>query len=376
MRKSNVLEYDGRRMRLGRKLTFSLLLLLLSILLSMAIVAIILSWKYGNEFHSLLIQGRWPVSSYRYNADMQNFELVPSFSKRLLNGHFYLKTHSLGYRIPEQADQVDFRPGGLLAIGCSFTFGDSVEAEETFSYLAARKLGLDAYNFGVCSYSYASSIIQLEDLERRGVLKALRPSIIVLGTGSWMVERSLNTFYPSPEMQLAYPYISGQGGQASIVYPPDFISVRHAVGFATISSYFDGEEKDVPLTLRRRILLLDVIPRVLVAKAKRRFFKNEMSSYELYSFAVDRIAQVAERIGAQVVIMNMPVTPEQSKIDEGLQQAVDECACAILVDGHRELKERDALEAQLVHPGRRAHETYAEAIVKALRYNPAKKREE
>ena len=144
-------------------------------------------------YHNLLTGSRWPIGSYRYHEAI-GYEQTPSFSEMLLDNSFYFKTHQFGYRIPRFADNNSYESGGVLSLGCSFTFGDGVEAEDTFSFLFAESLKKQAYNYGVCSYSYASSLLQLEELHKKGVLKKLKPSIVILGAGDWLIERSLSPF--------------------------------------------------------------------------------------------------------------------------------------------------------------------------------------
>lgn len=337
-----------------------------SALLTLALVSFGLLESYGERFHALLTRGRWPVGSYRYDAATGNFELTPGISKSMLDGSFHVKTHHLGYRIAEGADAEAFRPGGVLAIGCSFTFGDEVEAEETFTAVAARTLGLDAYNFGVCSYSYASVVRQLEDLDRRGVLEQLAPSIVVLGAGSWMPARSLSPFYPTPDLQLAYPYVGLEEGVPAVVDPPGAISVRHAIGFATTTSYFDGDRRDVPFDLRRRLLMLATIPRVLLARVTQRTFANPVTPEQMYRFVLERISRITGRIGAKLVVLNMPIHRQEATLDPALVAAIDECRCATLVDGHAALARHGALGARLAHPDPAAHAAYAAALVEAV----------
>jgi hypothetical protein len=351
-----------------RPLVFRLAAIAIAVITTLVIGSVLLVATYGAQFHTALTGAKWPVDSYRYNADLANFELTPGLSKPLLDGTYYLKTHEMGFRIPRSQDGRATQPGGLLAIGCSFTFGDGVEAEQTFAYVAGRALGLPVYNYGVSSYSYASVVLQLEDLERRGVLAELSPSVIVLGAGGWLMGRSVNPFYPTPDIQLTYPYIArdGEGDPLEIQHPPDFISVRHAVGFAASHAYFDAESRDVPFDLRRKLRLLDTIPRVLVTRVHQRFFENQMTTDDLYAFVIGRLSDVAERVGAGLVVLNMPMSASESTIDEGLVKAVASCGCATLVSGYDGLARWRTLNAQLVHPDRRAHAAYAAELARSI----------
>ena len=129
---------------------------------SVALILIIINSYYVFINHKLMKKGRrWPAGSYRYNRTI-GYEMTPNFSSRMLNRTFYTKTHNLGYRIPEFSDSHKYNRGGILSVGCSFTYGDMVAGEETFTYLAAQQMNLPSYNFGVCSYSYAAVIYHVK----------------------------------------------------------------------------------------------------------------------------------------------------------------------------------------------------------------------
>jgi hypothetical protein len=83
--------------------------------------------------------GRWPAGSYIYDSEI-GFDFAPNVSELIQNGRFYVKSHQLGYRIGEQEDAVSYQSGGILSLGCSFTYGDEVDAGDTFTQLIADSL--------------------------------------------------------------------------------------------------------------------------------------------------------------------------------------------------------------------------------------------
>ena len=340
---------------------------LVSILFALAGSAIFLNWYYADKLHKRLVGGRWPVNSYRYNERTSNYEFTPGFSAEMLNKTYYLKIHELGYRISKDTDSHSFLPGGILSIGCSFTFGDDENAEDTFTYLAAEMLGVSGYNYGVPSYSYASSILQLRDLEQQGILEKLKPSIIVLGAGGWLIHRSLSPFYPT-NIQLGYPYLREGDGSVRVANPPGIISVKHAIGFATSSSYFDSNgSRRVELNLRRRLMLMNLIPRVLIAKAMQRFFENGLSQNDLHRFVLTSISEIARNNEARFLTLSMPWYAKNLAVNGILRNAIEKCGCTSLVDGGKELATYGALSAKLAHPSREAHLAYAKGIVETFR---------
>ena len=183
----------------------------------------------------------------------------------------------------------------------------------------------------------------------------------------WLDKRSSSPFYPTPDLQLAYAWIGAdEDGGVGIRQPPDFYAVRHAIGFAAEEAYFRGATRDGELDLRRRLLLLDVIPRVLVAKGRKRVFQRTASPEALHAFVMARVSAVAQRIGARLAVLSLPMLPELGRRDGGLAAAARACDCAVVVDGFGALEERGALDARFSHPDVRAHAAYADALARAL----------
>ena len=317
------------------------------------------------SYHNLLTGLRWPIGSYRYHETI-GYEQTPAFSGKLLNNSFYYKTHELGYRIPEFADNRSYESGGVISLGCSFTFGDGVEAEETFSFLFADRLNKQAYNYGVCSYSYTSSLLQLEDLHKKGTLEKLKPSIVILGAGGWMIERSLSPFYPTGGLQFAYAYIGNKDGQLTILQPKKIYSRKHL--YDLVEGYFDGDTRQVPLTFNRYLRLLSVLPRILKSDFdKIRFKPDDISSRRLYDFVIKRIITLLGEYSPKLMILWMP--HDGRKMDTGLVESVNGFGDVLLVDGLKAL-EKKSIDPDLYyyrHPNRAIHAIYAEQLFRKLK---------
>jgi hypothetical protein len=317
-------------------------------------------------YHRLLTSSRWPTGAYRYHQTI-GYQLTPSFSGPIENKAFYLKTHYLGYRVPKFADQESFEPGGILSVGCSFTFGDGVECEETFSYLTAKRLNLPSYNYGVCSYSYAGIILQLEDLQQRGILEKLKPSLVILGAGSWLSGRSLNPFYPTPDLQFAYAYIGKKDNRLQVMQPDDFYSTKHL--YRLVDRYFNGSSsRKVKLTFGRYLRLISISPRISKANLDHRNFKKpRISSRELYDFVIGKMTGILRKYGATIVILQMPYLDEE-EIDAGLVESIKGFENVLLVDGIKALKKykvpRECYYKR--HPAVEAHAAYAQALAEAV----------
>jgi hypothetical protein len=326
-------------------------------------------------YHDVLVKGRWPLGVYEYDPVL-GYRLSPGFSGRLLDGSFHASTHELGYRVPEFGDRVLSAPGGVMSLGCSFTYGDEVEAEQTFTYLVGERLGLPAYNYGVCAYSYATMILQLRRFKEGGVLDRLRPRVLVLAVGDWLIARSFSPFMPSDDLQYAYPYLSVRDGEVEIMQPPEAFSLAHL--FRLQRAYFPEGRRDVPLTLRRFLLLAHEVPRVvyanLLGNRQRARLKrgSPVPSEVLYDFVLREVEKVSFPARIHLVVLWMSTLPNED-LDPGLRAAVAHHPGVDLVDGGDALRQDRVAADQYCcghHPGPQAHQAYARAIADRISASP------
>ena len=203
-----------KKRRLGARLRYMLFLAAW-----VGLIAVAFNTFFAFKFHKEFAdrdQG-WP--GLRYHPTI-GYEQTPEFEEQW--DTYFAKSHELGYRIGKGDSVHEITPGGILAIGGSFTYGDAVEHEQAFPKVAADALGVPVYNYGVGSYSYASALLQLRDLDERGVLERLAPSIILLGAGDWLVDRSLSPLFPTSGLPFGYAYIGRQGDELAVLPPPSF----------------------------------------------------------------------------------------------------------------------------------------------------------
>jgi hypothetical protein len=363
------------------RLVINLTLVLFSILFTVGVIELLtggLLTRKVTEFHNRivsyhkqLIQSPWPLGTYRYNKTI-GYELAPSFSGIYGRKGMYFKTHRLGYRVAQSDDIESFQPGGILAVGCSFTFGYPVEGEETFSYLTGKGIDLPVYNFGVCSYSYASVLLQLEDLKKKGVLDKLKPTITILGAGNWLINRSKKPFVPAVLFRLGYAYIGLQRDQLKIIQPPEYYSIKHL--YYLVDVYFRGNSRKVDLTFGRYLRLLWFSRRIIAAeRARKNFVKAKVSTHQLYHFVLSGIKERMSKYNSKLVVLWMPRIA--NKIEPGLAAAVKGFKNVILVDGLEALKENNVEPKHYYnrHPLKKAHAAYAQALIERISKNMKEK---
>jgi hypothetical protein len=124
----------------------------------------------------------------------------------------------VGSIIPMQYDPAGFRtPFGkkqpaltrplVLSLGCSFTYGDAVHAEDTYSYLLGRYLGGTSLNAGVCSYGLSQML-----LLARKLIPAYKPDFLVVQYSPWLVDRAVSRMAETYFGKIPTPYFYEQNG--------------------------------------------------------------------------------------------------------------------------------------------------------------------
>jgi hypothetical protein len=118
----------------------------------------------------------------------------------------------------------------LLTLGCSFTYGATNPAEDTYPYLVGQFLGGTTKNAGVCAYGLSQMMI----LARR-LVPVLKPDYLIVQYSPWLVERALSPFAPAYFGKVPAPFIYRRDGQLALHGP-----------------VFDTITWDVPLERYRR----------------------------------------------------------------------------------------------------------------------------
>jgi len=316
------------------------------------------------RLHDQMVHSRWPLGVYRYHETI-GYELSPVVSVKLRDNSFSSRTHELGFRIPLAQDQRSVESGGVLSVGCSFTYGDNVEAEQAFTFIAGDILGLPSYNYGVPSYSYVSALLRLEALEQRGLFDELQPSAIVLGAGRWLYRRSTSPFYPTNGPQYGYTYLAKENGSVLIKQPAEQFSIKHR--FELGKRYFPRGRRESGFTQERRALLEEIAPTVLKAQSLAKRWKTAVTTEELYEFISKRLHEVALSREIPAFILWIPSTVENADPPLELLRATERYENVHLLEGGRVVS--DMRIQQIVrqgHPTRGAHRRYGEQIAGKL----------
>jgi hypothetical protein len=120
-------------------------------------------------------------------------------------------TDALGFRA--QNPGIQPTPGGIAAIGDSWTFGYCVNYEETYPYFLQELSSTPVTNLGIPAYGSGSTY----GLIKRHVAK-LQPKLVVYLTKA-LYSRSLSTVYPADNSLIPYFYYDEKMDRARIKFP-------------------------------------------------------------------------------------------------------------------------------------------------------------
>jgi hypothetical protein len=128
----------------------------------------------------------------RVEADDElGYRLRPgAFAVSYRDGYEARSTHSPdGHRVTRAQDRDETGPPkkAIWVLGCSFTYGQSLNDEETYPWLLQEMMpGQRIVNFGTVGYSNVQSLIQL----KRALTGGAKPAVIVLAYASFHDERN------------------------------------------------------------------------------------------------------------------------------------------------------------------------------------------
>lgn len=280
-----------------------------------------------------------------------------------------------GFRVPLDHDSArDARRPLVLGLGCSFTYGSSVLAEHTFTWLVAEKLGGSARNAGICSAGAAQMLIRAREL-----VPALRPDWVLVQDSPWLLERSRQLQADIAFGRLCAPhFVRASDGielrppaTGTIVFDLPLAEYRDTpAGWLDFASFL--ARAGLPLLAHDdwHGLRLALWPRAPFATAE-----------EIAAFVYPEIARICRENGARLVVVNLDARPPDTPWTP--PRAIAELGVPLAAGGQRlvdELPEKTRaayLRAYTLqrgdppvtidgHPNERAHALIADEILRVI----------
>lgn len=127
-----------------------------------------------------------------------------------------------GFRVPledESRASPDPHPM-MLALGCSFTYGVGVSAENTYPHLAGQYLGGTVRNAAMPGYGLSQMVILAKRL-----VPVHKPDYLLVQYSPWLVDRAQSPFAPGNFGRLPTPYFIARRDGLRI-HPPVFMTKK------------------------------------------------------------------------------------------------------------------------------------------------------
>ncbi len=123
----------------------------------------------------------------------------------------------------------------ILFLGCSWTFGDFIRSEDSFTHLTAQELGYNSLNAGGSAYGLAQMKLLIDDLQPQGHFK-----YTFIQVSPWLSTRAMGLKGPAYHGYRAVPYFSDDGKGFSLNYPSFNTTLYESKNWKTSDiSYFE-----------------------------------------------------------------------------------------------------------------------------------------
>ena len=284
-----------------------------------------------------------------------------------------------GFRVPMEVGKSSKRPRPLiLALGCSFTYGDANYAKDTYPYLVGHSLKGTSKNAGVCGYGLSQMLLLAKRL-----VPIHKPDYLLVQYSTWLVNRAQKPFAPSYFGKLPAPFFYEKNHSLAL-YPPIFLTKIMELPIDryrnTPTSWIDAFSfywnVGLPLSFHDDFNMLKY-------RIYRRIgiIPNPTNTRDgLIKYVYKTINNVAEEYGARLVIVVLGGNANPVEVNEQLFPSD-----ALLVNAHDALLRRlpiTNIENFLTeyahwrgspsilvdaHPNETAHKIIADAIVSEIR---------
>jgi hypothetical protein len=196
----------------------------------------------------------------------------------------------------------------VLALGCSFTYGDACLAEDTYAFRVAQGLGGTALNAGKCAYGLSQMLI----LARR-LVPRYKPEYVLVQFSPWLVGRGTSGFARATFGMVPVPYLTFRGGRVGLEPPvfhakvfdlpfPRFDNKRRGLG-EFLSFFFSA---GAPLFIHDDAAMAAYEARRLAggtAEAERR--RASSAGEDVNRVVYGEIAQICKDNGATMVLVRL-----------------------------------------------------------------------
>lgn len=319
------------------------------------IVSFVISFLLIFILFILLFRVNNKIREFESNTNTQEslYEPDPKYGfKAIPNSETTLKVNSnLSYKL--SYDENGFRYGSncdsnkVLFVGCSFTYGDLVEAEESFPFLVGKRLNLCSINAGIRGGGLVQVLLQLEE-----AISSQKPGMIIFQWSPWLMDRSQNYLSPNLGTRLPGPY---------------FHKVEDSVLISKPIYSWKKLKKNAYWSNMKNIISDDIsfLKFKLFGNA-RKAIKNEAL---ISDFIASKLKNIEKELGIKTYILNLPWDKEQVKIDFDNVIKTNDLFQNAKKDFDNQFYFMENSIVVDKHPNSKAHQLLAERIIRTISEN-------
>ena len=246
--------------------------------------------------------------------------------------HVYRSLDKTLKRIPIQLDSLGFRTTSTpypshradslaLFLGCSFTWGDYVAAEQTYPAYVAQGFHVRYLNTGTSAYGLAQMLQLAEEL-----IPEKCPEVVFVQFSPWLADRARFVFFPMALGVMPYPYLC-EGPNGPALQTPLFLSASYSQD----SDFFKNSQP----SLRDKLAFVRSIglPMVAVDGLKHIWAEGKIKlgliprpvpdNARVERFVYHRIAELCRQCGSRLVVVNLGMFSDKSDRETRLRERYD-----------------------------------------------------
>lgn len=207
-----------------------------------------------------------------------------------------------GYRIATERKKAR-QDSLMMFLGCSFTWGDYVLAEQNYASLMADSLHYEPLNCGVDAYGLAQMLV----LAERNIVK-YHPKVLSVQYSPWLADRARFMFYPTIYGEMPYPFFTGNDKHELALHLPYFRS--------SLYNPTNRLFKTSPVSFSDKVSFFFKVgvPMLVDTWKKQGFFlgmrlgivpSSEPDNMKIEQYVYQRIYQLCKEKGVKMVIVNI-----------------------------------------------------------------------
>ena len=214
-----------------------------------------------------------------------------------------IKLNPQGFRIPEKI--IPSKSDSLMMfLGCSFTWGDYVLAEQNYPSLTAQSLNYESLNCGVDAYGLAQMLI----LAERNIPK-YRPKVLSVQYSPWLADRARFMFFPSAHGVMPFPFVTKNEKGNFYIHEPFFRSALYNPDYRIY--------KTSPASFSDKIsFIFNVgIPVEIVDKWQQQIAQwkmilgllptSENDNQKIEKYVYERLYQLCKQYNVKMIVLNV-----------------------------------------------------------------------